>query len=392
MSTRKPASKTRGLVRVYLRPDGRSPYYMFRVTNPATGKREAISTKRTDPNEALAVAEAWLKERLDRVQFGKALVSTIGEAVDRYIASKPRRKSNNRLDGLARAMFGEMPGRAAIFGRSEPLPRVTQADVLRLHTTRLREGLSARSANYEALLLVAAWRAARDEGYQVGAVDLKPVRTKTEVKTHYLTPVDFVNLLARLSPHAPIKARGGGTFLPPPGSVLYRQRQDAQDLCVALAYLGGRWSEVSRLTWDQIDLDNGVVRLWGYKTGRERGLPLANAARVVLERRFAERRPGQTLVFEGMGGERVSAPAIARAMTDIGLNTPERVARFGRATIHSLRHTFASWCLQNGITLAELRDLLGHSSIAQTERYAHLIANQTHARAAAALDRITEAA
>jgi integrase len=392
MSTRKPASKTRGLVRVYLRPDGRSPYYMFRATDPATGKREAHSTKRTDPNEALDVAEAWLKERLDRVQLGARRASTIGEAVGRYIASKPRRKSNDRLDMLARSMFGEMPNRALILGRNTPLRAVAQADVVRLHATRLREGLSPRSANYEALLLVATWRAARDEGYEVGATDLKAVREKTEVKTHYLSPTDFERLLLRLSPTAPVKARGGGTFLPPPGSALYRQRQDAQDLCIALAYLGGRWSEVARLSWDQIEFGSGVVRLWGYKTGKERGLPLAAVARQMLERRFVDRPARQTLVFAGVDGERVSAPAIARAMTDIGLNTPERVARFGRATIHSLRHTFASWCLQNGITLAELRDLLGHSSIAQTERYAHLIANQTHARAAAALDRITEAA
>ena len=39
---------------------------------------------------------------------------------------------------------------------------------------------------------------------------------------------------------------------------------------------------------------------------------------------------------------------------------------------HDLRHTFASWAIQRGATLPELKDLLGHSSLAMVMRYAHL--------------------
>ena len=47
---------------------------------------------------------------------------------------------------------------------------------------------------------------------------------------------------------------------------------------------------------------------------------------------------------------------------------------------HDLRHTFASWAMQEGATLPELQKLLGHATLAMTMRYAHLAPK--HLRAA----------
>jgi integrase len=55
--------------------------------------------------------------------------------------------------------------------------------------------------------------------------------------------------------------------------------------------------------------------------------------------------------------------------------------------IHDLRHTCASLVISEGVPLASIRDLLGHSSVTVTERYAHLKPEAVR-EAVAVLDRL----
>jgi len=42
------------------------------------------------------------------------------------------------------------------------------------------------------------------------------------------------------------------------------------------------------------------------------------------------------------------------------------------AVFHTLRHTYASWLVESGVDLYTVKKLMGHSTIAMTERYSHL--------------------
>jgi len=132
---------------------------------------------------------------------------------------------------------------------------------------------------------------------------------------------------------------------------------------------GMRRSEVLGMTWERVDRARGVVMLDVTKSGKRREVPLNSRADAVLARRGSK---SSGLVFATKRWDHFRTAwenAVARA----------KLADFH---FHDLRHTFASWAVQRGATLQEVKDLLGHSSLAMVMRYAHL--SPEHLRTAVA--------
>ena len=133
------------------------------------------------------------------------------------------------------------------------------------------------------------------------------------------------------------------------------------DVVTLALHTGMRKGELLGLTWSQVDMEHGLIVLEGRQTksGKRRAIPLNGPALAALESRRAK-AGAAPLVFGGVKD-------VKRSFTHAC-----QLAGITDFRFHDLRHTFASWLVQAGVPLPEVRDLLGHASIEMTERYAHL--------------------
>ena len=80
--------------------------------------------------------------------------------------------------------------------------------------------------------------------------------------------------------------------------------------------------------------------------------------------------------------------SFARVVDEMGLNKGVKDVR-QKVCFHSLRHSYASWLVEQGVDLYVVKELLGHSTLALTERYSHL-ANDTLQNAVKLLENQTD--
>ena len=154
-------------------------------------------------------------------------------------------------------------------------------------------------------------------------------------------------------------------------SALKEKSQDVHDMALLSLHCGLRAGEVFSLTWADVDIKKGILTLRNTKSGRTRHGYMTEVIKIM----FALRNPsnGSELVFPATTGaqrDRISK-TFTRVIEDLGLNKGITDNR-QKAVWHSLRHTFASWLVQSGISLYTVQHLMGHENISQTERYSHL--------------------
>ncbi len=139
-------------------------------------------------------------------------------------------------------------------------------------------------------------------------------------------------------------------------------------------HTGMRKQEILGLECSRVDLHHGVIHLNpnDQKSGEYSTVPLNAVARQAILRRLsvaAEQYPGSPWLFPGRKGR----------ITDIKRSFTSACKKVGIKDfrIHDLRHTCASWLVQDGVSLMKVKALLRHSSVTTTEKYAHLAPQDT---------------
>jgi integrase len=134
---------------------------------------------------------------------------------------------------------------------------------------------------------------------------------------------------------------------------------------IALA-TGMRYSEITTLQWDQIDLDKGYIHLYKTKNGEERTVPIPDSVVELLKSLQTASR--EALVFPP-----VRRIGNARGLVQLrsSFDSALKKANIEGVTFHTLRHTAASHFAMQGANTSALMSLLGHKTHCQSKRYTH---------------------
>ena len=136
---------------------------------------------------------------------------------------------------------------------------------------------------------------------------------------------------------------------------------------------GLRVSELVSLTLNQIDLENGLIRIMG-KGRKEREIPIGEYGvyylKLYLEHRgmLIKNHRTEDALFLNNHGKQITRQGffkiLKQLLLDKGLN-PD-------VSPHTLRHSFATHLLSHGADLRSIQEMLGHSDISTTKIYTHV--------------------
>ncbi|OBQ46462.1 tyrosine-type recombinase/integrase [Halodesulfovibrio spirochaetisodalis] len=157
---------------------------------------------------------------------------------------------------------------------------------------------------------------------------------------------------------------------------LSKRNLQAHDMALLSLHTGMRLGEIRALRWQNVNLDERLIHVVASgeddttKNYTSRDAFMSDAVYEMLKEYV---RPANEFVFINQyGKQHTNVPTTFKRIANKLFN--EGVTdRRQKVTFHTLRHTFASWLALKGTPILTIRDLMGHKTLAMTERYAKLI-------------------
>jgi integrase len=212
----------------------------------------------------------------------------------------------------------------------------------RLHLDRVAREISGTAANKSKGLLTTAWTwAVMDLGIPPACPFVRVAKYKTVQREVYV----------------------------PPESDFWKVYDVANEkhklMLLTYLYTAARRDEVKRLTWDDIDLTDGLIRLWTRK--RKGGweynwLPMAQTLRLRLAEWKLQHGQDPHVFMNQAGTDRIRSGRYFMPL----LTKRADVRHFG---VHAIRHLTAVTLYREGETLSTIQQILRHKNAATTEKY-----------------------
>ena len=258
------------------------------------------------------------------------------------------------------------------------LGEFTPWQIEKYRTARLKEGVTAGTVNKDVAALKAALRRAADWGILKShpLAKVKPLKEDRSVRVRFLSEDEEARLRAALDGREESIRQGRDNanawraerrykLLPDLRAVPFADR--LKPLVLLSLNTGIRRGGAFNLRWPDADLNRRQLTIEGRgaKTTQTRHIPLNSEALQILREWKSQAKRSSGYVFPSSGGGRLDH-----------VNTSWRnllkAAGIKGFRWHDLRHTFASKLVMAGVDLNTVRELLGHSDLTMTLRYAHL--------------------
>jgi integrase len=237
---------------------------------------------------------------------------------------------------------------------NKTLQEITMLDAEKIVNSILKKGLAVRTAEYVVSVLRHALNKAVERGYlQVNPISKIKVPRKDNRRIRFLTKNEAIKLLNELK----------------------KRSQRTYEMAFLSLNTGMRFGEIASLTWQDIDFDNDIIYIKDPKNRKGRVAYMIEEVREFLKnkKQNSDTNSTNSLIFSTKKHDKMTTitNSFKHAVNRLGLNKGITDPR-DKVVFHTLRHTFASWLVQDGTPLYTVKELLGHKSIAMTERYSHL--------------------
>jgi integrase len=297
----------------------------------AEGKRRKKKVQASTRTQALeARRRVTVKVERERALGVKeaSVISTsdLLERFRRHQKTRLRSTTYERLDGILRILKAKLPAQAKLISRRDVANYIDRRSEEVAPATIAKEIFTLKHA----LRLAVEWGDLHDNTAQGVRLPKQP-----EGKTRYLTPGELRAAL-EIAPE-------------------WMRAPMALAACTGL-----RRGSLLGLHWMDIDTKQRLIYVRQTKAGPVQVIPLSSAAMQVLA--SLPQRAASDLIFASVNAQRLSV-YVRRAFAKLGIDD---------ASFHSLRHTAASWMVQQGVDLYAVGQFLGHKTPRMTQRYAHL--------------------
>jgi integrase len=232
-----------------------------------------------------------------------------------------------------------------------PLKNIMPINVEKIKRNMIKAGKSPRSINYALALIRQVYNSAKQNRIYSGDSPLVGVnKLQFDNKRYrFLTHAEADNLL----------------------DILKKKNKDIYEMAMLSLHCGLRAGEIFSLIWGDVNFDEKTIFIRDPKNKKNRFAFMTQDVNDILASRKIDKN-NKLLYTNSKGNKLKEIPKKFREIIgQTELNNGVYDTR-DKVVFHTLRHTYASWLVQNGVDLYTVKELMGHSTLAMTERYAHL--------------------